>query len=192
MMKTATRCSIVWGIILAVGVTNILCPVRVIAQDMQTETVSAPAADAKPAVQPGPFAKGKVRVGFYGGAGSTYNQTYVILGGGVGYFLVNGLEVGADIESWLFKDPTIWKLTPQIRYVVWQMEPIRPYIGAFWRQTYVGDPFEDYSSYGARGGVAYRNGGNYLAAGVVYEKYNDCVSGDCDVIYPEIAFWLSF
>lgn len=147
---------------------------------------------AKNPVHPGPFEQGKVRVGFYGGAGSNYGQTYLILGGGGGYFLMDGLEIGADFEGWLLEDPTIWKLTPQIRYVLWQLEPVRPYLGAFWRQTYIGDPYEDFSSYGGRVGVAYKSGRNYLAVGVVYEKYNDCVSGDCDSTYPEFAFWLSF
>jgi hypothetical protein len=167
-----------------------------VAQDEQTISQTPPPPPpppSKPKPDPGPFKKGKVRVGFYGGAGNTYNQTYFILGGGLGYYLANGLEVGADVEGWLFKDPNIWKLTPQIRYVVWQMNPIRPYVGAFWRQTYVADPFEDYDSFGARGGVAYRSGGNYLAVGVVYEKFNDYTGiGDDYVIYPEIAFWMSF
>jgi hypothetical protein len=167
-----------------------------VTQDDQTLSQTPappPPPPAKPKPQPGPFQKGRVRVGFYGGAGSTFNQTYFILGGGAGYYLADGLEVGADVEGWLFKDPNIWKITPQIRYVVWQMTPIRPYVGAFWRQTYVEDPFDDYDSFGARGGVAYRSGGNYLAVGVVYEKFNDYKgTGDDYVVYPEVAFWLSF
>jgi hypothetical protein len=160
-------------------------------QDDQTVSQTAPA--PKPGPDPGPFRKGKIRVGFYGGAGNTYSQTYFILGAGAGYYVLNGLEVGVDVEGWLLNDPNIWKVTPQVRYVLWQMDPIRPYVGAFWRQTYVDDPFRDYDSWGARGGIAYRKGGNYLALGVVYEKFNDSHGiGDDYVIYPEIAFWISF
>ncbi len=164
-------------------------------QDDQTvsQTAPAPAPAPKPGPDPGPFRKGKIRVGFYGGAGNTYSQTYFILGAGAGYYVLNGLEVGVDVEGWLLNDPNIWKVTPQVRYVLWQISPIRPYVGAFWRQTYVDDPFSDYDSYGARGGIAYRKGGNYLALGVVYEKFNDFHGiGDDYVIYPEIAFWISF
>lgn len=149
-------------------------------------------AQTAPNPQPGPFAKGKVRVGVYGGAGTSLDQTYFILGGGVGYYLTDGLEIGGDFEGWLGEDPTIWKVTPQVRYVLWQMEQVRPYFGAFWRQTFIGDPYEDYSSYGGRAGVAYRNGGNYVAVGIVHERFNDCVGGDCDSTYPEFGFWIAF
>jgi len=164
-------------------------------QDDQTisQTAPAPAPAPKPGPDPGPFRKGRIRVGFYGGAGNTYSRTYFILGAGAGYYVLNGLEVGVDVEGWLLKSPNIWKVTPQVRYVLWQISPIRPYVGAFWRQTYVDDSFSDYDSYGARGGIAYRKGGNYLALGVVYEKFNDFNGiGDDYVIYPEIAFWISF
>ncbi len=168
------------------------CPATSGAQALTADADEVAPNQAKPTPKPGPFAKGKVRVGFYAGAGSTYNQTYVILGAGLGYYVLNGLEIGVDVEGWLFKDPTIWKVTPQIRYVFWQMNPIRPYAGAFWRQNYIADPSKDYSSYGGRAGVAYQSGRNYVAVGFVYEKFNDCFSGDCDTTYPEIAFWMSF
>jgi hypothetical protein len=159
-----------------------------------SQTTTPPPPPPKPGPDPGPFKQGKIRVGFYGGAGSTYGQTYFILGAGVGYYLLNGLEAGVDVEGWLLQDPTFWKVTPQVRYVLWQISPIRPYVGAFWRKTFVGgDIWPDFDSYGARGGIAYRKGGSYLAVGVVYEKFNDTVfEGDNYVVYPEIAFWLSF
>ncbi len=162
-----------------------------------SQTTAPPPPPPKKKADAGPFSKGKVRVGFYGGAGSTYNQTYLILGGGLGYYLLNGLEAGVDVEGWLLQDPIFWKVTPQVRYVVWQMNPIKPYVGAFWRKTFVtGDNplhIPDYDSYGGRLGIAYRKGGSYLALGAVYEKFNDDVfSGDTDTWYPEIAFWISF
>jgi len=135
-----------------------------------TETATQPAPPPKPGPDPGPFKKGKVRVGFYGGAGSTYNQTYVILGAGIGYYLLNGLEAGVDVEGWVLQDPTFWKVTPQVRYVLWQISPIRPYLG-----------------------IAYRKGGSYVAVGAVYEKFQDSpFTGENDTWYPEIAFWISF
>ena len=162
-----------------------------------SQTTSPPPPPPKKGPDAGPFSKGKVRVGFYGGAGSTYNQTYLILGGGLGYYLLNGLEAGVDVEGWLLQDPLFWKVTPQVRYVVWQMNPIKPYVGAFWRKTFVtGDnPLQipDYNSYGGRLGIAYRKGGSFLALGAVYEKFDDDVfSDDSGVWYPEIAFWISF
>lgn len=162
-------------------------------QETVSQTTPPPPPPAKPKKDAGPFSKGKVRVGFYGGAGSTYSQTYVILGAGVGYYLLNGFEAGIDAEGWVLNDPTIWKVTPQVRYVLWQMKPIRPYVGAFWRKTFVSDNWPDYDSWGGRAGIAYQKGGSYVALGAVYEKFNDWVGvGDDYVIYPEIAFWISF
>ena len=101
--------------------------------------------------------------------------------------------MGIDGEGWVLQDPQIWKVTPQVRYVLWQVDPIRPYVGAFWRQTYVGDDYPDYSSWGGRAGIAYRSGGNYLALGLVYEKFNNYTGpGDDYNVYPEISFWISF
>ena len=200
-MADHNRLHAVAGVLLAAVLILVVLATAALAQDEteiqdEQEVVQhnvAPAPAPKPGPDPGPFEKGRIRVGLYGGAGSTYNQTYVILGAGVGYYVLNGLEVGADVEGWLFQDPNIWKVTPQVRYVLWQISPIRPYVGAFWRQTYVDDPWSDYDSWGARGGIAYRKGGNYLAVGAVYEKFNDYTGpGDDYVIYPEIAFWVSF
>ena len=106
---------------------------------------------------------------------------------------MNGLEVGLDVEGWLFQDPTYWKVTPQVRYVFWQVQPIRPYVGAFWRKTFVSNSYPDYESWGGRAGIAYQKGRSYLAVGVVYEKFIDYSGfGDDYLVYPEIAFWLSF
>jgi len=189
------------GALLAAALILVLLVPAAIAQDEPetqgdqtvSQTTTPPPPPPKKGPDPGPFKKGKVRVGFYGGAGSTYSQTYLILGAGVGYYLLNGFEAGVDVEGWLLQDPTFWKVTPQVRYVLWQISPIRPYVGAFWRKTFVSDNWPDYDSYGGRVGIAYRKGGSYLAVGAVYEKFNDTIfEGDDSVWYPEIAFWLSF
>ena len=160
-------------------------------QETVTQTAPPPPPTAGP--DPGPFKQGKVRVGFYAGAGSSWNQTYVIIGAGLGYYVLNGLEAGVDVEGWVLQDPTFWKVTPQVRYVLWQLQPIRPYVGAFYRKTFVSQEWPDYESWGGRAGIAYRNGGNYLAVGVVYEKFIDYnYGGDDYLVYPEVAFWLSF
>jgi len=105
------------GLVVAIGLMVLLNSAPVSAQSTDAVVQQTAPAKVKPVAQPGPFAKGKVRVGFYAGAGSTYNQSYMILGAGMGYYVLNGLEFGVDVEGWLFKDPTIWKVTPQVRYV---------------------------------------------------------------------------
>lgn len=153
------------------------------------------AASAASAQDPGPFARGQKRVGFYGGVGSNFNQSYGIVGAGLGYYVADGLEAGVDFESWFGNSPSVNKITPQLRYVFWQGERLKPYVGAFWRHTWLGGGWPDYDSWGGRAGVAYRSGNNYLAVGVVHERYihNDRItfSDDSDT-YPEVAFWIAF
>jgi hypothetical protein len=158
----------------------------------QTYQQSTPPPPPKPSYQ-GPFAKGRKRVGLYAGAGSTYSSTYLILGIGGGYFVANGLELGVDFDAWLLQSPQFYRLTPQVRYVFWQMNRFMPYAGAFYRWSWASDDYPDRNSWGGRAGLAYRSGRGFAAVGVVYEKFTDSAAvGDSDTWYPEIAFWLFF
>jgi hypothetical protein len=145
------------------------------------------------AQDPGPFAKGRKRVGLYGGLGSNFGQNYGFVGAGAGYYLVDGLEGGLDFETWFGNSPSINKITPQLRYVFWKADPVKPYLGAFWRHTWLGGDWPDYDSWGGRAGVAYRSGRNYFAVGVVHERYinNSAFSDDSDT-YPEVSVWIAF
>ncbi len=142
----------------------------------------------------GPFAKGNKRANLVGGAGSSYGQTYLILGGGISYFVADGLSLGLAGEGWLLQDPTFWKVSPEVLYTVWQMKKFKPYVGAFYRKTFMSGDFKDFNSWGGRAGVSYQNGGSYVSLGVVHEMYLDCNSNlfDCSTTYPEMSFWISF
>lgn len=155
-----------------------------------TETEPSPAATPQRS-SAGAFAKGRKRVGLYGGAGSSYNQTYLIIGLGAGYYLVDGLELGLEFEGWFLHSPQYYKLAPQLRYIFWQLRPVLPYVGAFYRKTWVTDDFPDLDSWGGRAGLAYSSGRGYAAIGVVYERYTSDVT-DRDHWYPEFGFWLTF
>jgi len=161
------------------------------AVEQQSETQPPPAQYQPPKrSSAGAFAQGRKRVGFYGGAGSSYSHTYLILGAGVGYYLLDGFEVGLEFEGWLLQTPQFYKLAPQVRYVFWQLRPVLPYVGAFYRKTWATDDFPDTDSWGGRAGIAYSSGKGYAAVGVVYESFIDSVFEDH--WYPEIAFWLTF
>jgi len=144
--------------------------------------------------QAGPFAKGSKRANFLGGMGSNFGQTYLILGGGFSYFVADGLSLGLAGEGWILQDPTFWKISPEARYTFWKMDKFKPYVGAFYRRTFIADPYDDFNSWGGRAGVAYRKGGSYVSLGVVHEMYLDCDSNlfDCSSTYPEMSFWFSF
>jgi hypothetical protein len=162
-----------------------------------TDSVRAVSGGEAPATrqpsQAGFFAQGRKRVGGFAGFGRTFNQNYLILGVGAGYYVVDGLEVGGAVEGWLLQSPTIWKITPEARYTVWQIKNLHPVVGAFWRRTFVTD-YPDYSSWGGRAGLLYRRGRGFAGLALIYERLSDCDSElfDCDVWYPEFAFSLYF
>jgi len=144
------------------------------------------------------FSKDSTSVGIVVGSGSAFNDNYIILGAGVGYYVVQGLEIGIDIQHWFSGEPSITKLSPQIRYVFTQAEVIKPYVGAFYRRTYFGDvngfELEDQDSFGYRAGAYFStNNRVYIGGGIVYEEYKDCSRFiECSSTYPEILFTVSF
>ena len=142
----------------------------------------------------GPFQQGSQNISIVAGAGSAYRDDYIILGAGYGYYLINGLELGIGVQFWLSGDPSITKLSPQIKYVFTQPKTVKPYVGAFYRRTYT-DGFEDLDSIGYRAGLYFMGQGNFFfGAGAVYEDYQDCneaVFTSCSETYPEILFSFS-
>jgi hypothetical protein len=144
------------------------------------------------------FSKNSTAVGVIVGSGSAFNDSYVILGVGVGYYVMQGLELGIDLQHWFSGEPSITKLSPQIRYVFTQPKVVKPYIGAFYRRTYYGDyrgiELDDQDSYGYRAGAYFSTDNRvYIGVGVVYEEYTDCNDAtDCSSTYPEILFTVSF
>ena len=142
----------------------------------------------------GPFSQGSQSVSIVAGAGSAYRDDYIILGAGYGYYLFNGLELGIDAQFWLSGDPSITKVSPQIKYVFTRPKTVKPYVGAFYRRTYT-DGLEDLNSIGYRAGLYFMGQGNfYFGAGAVYENYQDCnetIFTSCSDTYPEILFSFS-
>ncbi len=139
------------------------------------------------------FSKGATSIGIVAGSGSAFREDYIILGVGVGYYIVDGLEIGFDVQRWFSGDPSITKISPQIRYVFTQPKKIKPYVGAFYRRTFIED-LDDLDSFGYRAGAYFSsNNGVYIGGGVVYEEYQDCsVFLDCSDTYPEILISVSF
>jgi hypothetical protein len=119
----------------------------------------------------------------------------MIVGVGAGYYLKRGLDLGLYYESWVFGEPGVQKLSPEVRYSRQLPLGATPYVGAFYRRTFIED-LDDLDSYGGRLGV-YKNtaGRSMFGGGVAYEKYLDCEESqysDCSNVYPEIVFATSF
>ena len=141
------------------------------------------------------FSKGRVHGIVTAGSGSAFNETYFVLGAGVNYFVLDGLSVGLNLEAWRNADPTLTKLTVSTQYVFYQVPAIKPYVGAFYRRTYISN-LDDLNSYGARAGAYFQLGRNaFLGVGGVYETYSDCresVYRSCSDTYPEVSLTFAF
>ena len=142
-----------------------------------------------------PFEKGSSRVSVVVGSGYTLNESYVILGLGAGYFVLNGLELGLDGQAWVGGDPDIYKLIPKATYILPTQSKIRPYAGVFYSRIFI-DGYDDLDTTGARGGVYFTSDQKwFMGIGAVYESYLNCdkdVYSSCDDVYPEISFSVSF
>ena len=153
--------------------------------------LNAPAALAQ---DPGPFAQGRTHFVASGGVGTAYRQSYLVLGVGLSYYLADGLSAGASLEAWSASNPGMYKVTPELRYVFYQT-PLKPYVGAFYRRTYI-DGLPDINSAGGRAGVLFTASRNaYVGVGLVYESYIDCrasVYRECSSTYPEMSFTIAF
>jgi hypothetical protein len=143
----------------------------------------------------GMFGEGRLHGAVIAGYGSAFNEDYAIFGLGINYYLIDGLAIGGNFETWRGGDPSITKLTLSTQYVFYQVPTIKPYIGAFYRRTYITN-LDDLNSYGARAGAYLQLGRNaYFGLGGVYEQYADCTESryrSCSDTYPEITLTFAF
>ena len=143
----------------------------------------------------GVFSQGRTHLAVVVGSGYAFDDNYTVLGVGASYYLADGLNIGLYAESWTGGDPGIYKITPSVQYVFYQVPHVSPYLGAFYRRTYI-DNLSDLNSVGGRAGVYVAAGRNaYFGAGAVYESYLDCNEtfyNDCSDTYPEISFTFAF
>ncbi len=153
---------------------------------------SSPATAAEVA---GVFSQGRTSLAIMGGTGYAFSESYLVLGVGVGYYVLDGLALGLSAESWSGSSPGLYKLTPSVQYVFHQIPKLNPYIGVFYRRTYVSG-MSDINSVGGRAGVYLAAGRSaYIGLGAVYESYIDCnkaLYSSCSDTYPEVSFMISF
>jgi len=171
-----------------------LAAITVAAIATLASTPPATAADVSGSVG-GAFSKGRTHVLITAGNGYAFDESYLVLGLGVNYYLIDGLNVGLSLESWTGSDPKMIKVTPSMTYVFHQNPKVNPYVGGFYRRAYV-DGLPDINSVGARAGVYLTAGRNaYFGIGAVYESYIDCNSSvyrSCNDTYPELSFTIAF
>lgn len=137
------------------------------------------------ALDAGPFAQGNMSLGL--GLGATSNQDFIV-GGGVGYYVYDGLKGELDVAYW-FTDDGVWDVSPGVRYTAWFVPLIKPYAGVFYRHLFATD---DVDLVGWRLGASLLNGGTIISGGVRYDKVvSDCPES-CDAYNYEIGVGITF
>lgn len=140
-----------------------------------------------------PFDQGRVRVSFVASSGGSFGNQYFIVGAGVGYFVLDGWEIGLDAEHWFGEDPTISKLSTQTRYVVQALPPINPYLGVFHKHWFIGSDTDDIDTVGGRFGLFYVASEHFfIGGGIVHEMIVSECEEDCSATYPEFTFSATF
>lgn len=135
------------------------------------------------------FTKGSTRASVSLGSGRYFNDDYLILGVGIGYYLANGFEVGLDLDYWSGGSPTIYELTPRLTYVFSKVPKVQPYVGLFYSRTSI-ENRDDSNSAGARAGLFFPAGERmFIGVGIVYSELQDCNTNlfDCSDTYSEFS-----
>jgi len=125
--------------------------------------------------------------------GRQLDQTYTVLSGRIGHYFADDFEGSLGLEAWRGKDPSIYKLVPEIRYTVPTNPRAKPYGALFISRTFY-DGLPDKNTFGVRLGFAFAiNRGASLGVGIVHERISGCDEGTyrhCSDTWPEIG--LSF
>jgi hypothetical protein len=147
------------------------------------------------AVAAGPFEQGSLQVSAAVGTGTAFSHDYLVLGIGGGYYVLDGLLIGARVDWWLGNSPSIYQVTPEARYVLNVSPKVKPYVGVYYSRTFY-EGLPDLNALGARGGAYVPLGGRvFLGAGIAYEQVLDCdksVYSDCSRTYPELSVLFTF
>ncbi len=126
------------------------------------------------------------------GTSSSYGNTYTVVGINANYFIVNNLSVGVGYRGWFGDKPNINEITIPITLYA-SMRGYNPYVGIVLNHTMMDDPYEDYSVYGGRMGIALQSSSNsFMSIGWVYEYREDASGNTISKSYPEVNIGFSF
>jgi len=141
-----------------------------------------------------PWDQGSIGLSIVLASQDAFGDSYIVVGAGVGYYFLPGLEVGLQGVQWFGGDPSVTVVSPELRYVAVPLGwPLLPYVGGFYTHYFIGDPFADADSVGTRLGLMYHQGGGLIVGvGAAFERFVSECSDDCSTIYPEISVGFTF
>jgi len=119
-----------------------------------------------------PFDQGRFALSLGGGTQDAFGNHYYVVGGSVGYYVLDGVGIYLSGLTELGASPFIAKLSPELRYVaqplvgVW---PVIPYVGAFYNHWFISGDYADVDTIGGHAGLLYLSGHLILGLGVGYE-----------------------
>jgi hypothetical protein len=146
--------------------------------------------------RPTPFDQGRIGISAGGGTSSNFGERYSFIGGGVGYYVLDGLEVGLSFIEEFGDGPNLFKLSPNVQYVAQPLVykwPLVPYVGAFLNHWFVGDNIEEVNTVGGRLGLLYVGQSRIvIGGGVAVERIVSDCEKDCTDVYPDFVIALSF
>jgi hypothetical protein len=167
--------------------------------------LAAPAARADGEVQlvtpdvqpppPTPFDRGKFGLGFGASEQSVLGYNYLVIGGGVTYFVLDGVELGISaLHEFSSDGPSISRVSPSLRYIAQPLVgkwPVIPYIGAFYAHDFIGGGYADEDSIGGRVGFIFISGHAILGLGLAVEHFVSACTMDCTFEYPDLTVSLA-
>jgi len=158
---------------------------------------SAGAARADPdpdAPRATPFDRGRVGFTVIAGEQSAFGYNHFTLGAGVGYYVLDGLELGVSAIHEFGGGPSIDEVSPSLRYVAQPLFgrwPVLPYGGVFYNHWFIGDGIGDVDAIGGRAGLIHLRGRLIVGLGVAVEHtLSTCT--ECNFVYPDVTFGFSF
>jgi hypothetical protein len=144
---------------------------------------------------PTPFDRGSFAIEVAGGTQNALGYRYFGLGAGVDYYVVDGVAVGIFALHEFGDGPSLNQVRPSLTYVAQPLVgswPVIPYVGGLYKHWFVGAPYEDLDSVGARTGVLYLNGRVILGVGAVLEQVVSTCRVDCTQVYPDLNIGFTF
>ncbi len=149
----------------------------------------------EPPPVPTPFDRGKFGLSGGGGSQTTFGYRKFVIGVGVGYFVLDGVEIGLSGLHQFGDGPSVSELSPSLRYIAQPLvgrSPLIPYIGVFYRHWFIGSAYDDVDTVGARAGALFLSGRIIIGLGAVVEQTVSTCSTECIAVYPDFTIGFSF